>query len=99
MQPLSAVFSLQNFSQFSLEIDDAYLLSLSKLLFAFMTVPCPHTQQLCIHIKGKAMHPSKALETDGLARFDMKLRRNCSSLRNSTQRSGLGDIDRELGDC
>ena len=72
VQPLSTVFSLQNFSQLSLEVDDVYLLSLSKLLFAFMTVPCPNTQQLCIHIKGKTMHPSKALDIAGLATFDMK---------------------------
>lgn len=61
--PLSTVFSLQNFSQLSLDLDEVYLPSLGKLLLFFLTAPCPGTQQLCIFIKGKAIaYPSNIAE-------------------------------------
>lgn len=73
VHPLSTIISLQNFSQLSLELDEVYLSSLGKLLFAFLTAPCPGTHQLCIFVKGKGtVYSSKALEIAELATLDMK---------------------------
>ena len=71
--PLSTVFSLQHFSQLSFDLDEVYLPSLGKLLFIFLTAPCPGSQQLCIFIKGKATaYPSKILPIAELATLNMK---------------------------
>ena len=68
VHPLSAVFSLQNFSQLSVDLDEVYLPSLGKLLFAFLTAACPGTQQLFIFVKEKAAtYPSKVLPIAELA--------------------------------
>ena len=53
VHPLSAVFSLQNFSQLSLDLDEVYLPTLGKVLFAFLTALCPGTQQLFISVRKK----------------------------------------------
>jgi hypothetical protein len=73
VHPLSAVFSLQNFSQLSLDLDEVYLPSLGKLLFIFLTAPCPGTQKLFISIKGKATaYHSTVLPIAELATLSMK---------------------------
>ena len=60
VHPLSAVFSLQ----LSVDLDEVYLPSLGKLLFAILTAACPGTQQLFISVKEKAAtYPSKVLQS------------------------------------
>lgn len=72
VHPLSAVFSLQNFSQLSVDLDEVYLPSLGKLLFAFLRAPCPGTQQLFITVKERAAaYPSKVLPIAELATLSM----------------------------
>ena len=51
VQPLSNLFLLQSFQKLNLELDEVYLLSLSKLLQGFMTALCACGQQLTIHLK------------------------------------------------
>ena len=46
IKPLSGVFSLPNFRHLILEVKAFYMLSLSKLLFSFLTTPCSHKQHL-----------------------------------------------------
>ena len=53
VQPLSNVFTLQNFEELFLELDDTYLLSLSELLRSFMTTPCTTKQRLTIQTNTK----------------------------------------------
>ena len=50
IKPLSGVFSLPNFRHLILEVKAFYMLSLSKLLFAFLTAPCSHKQHLTIEV-------------------------------------------------
>ena len=50
IKPLSGVFSLPNFHHLILEVKAFYMLSLSKLLFAFLTAPCSHKQHLTIEV-------------------------------------------------
>ena len=69
VQPLSALFSLQNFQQLTLEVDTVYPLMLSKLLQGFMTVSCPHTHKLMILAK-RGMVLSTSLKTNQLAALD-----------------------------
>ena len=53
VQPLSNVFTLQNFEELFLELDDTYLLSLSELLRSFMTTSCTTKQRLTIQTNTK----------------------------------------------
>ena len=69
-QPFTALFSLQNFHQLSLVVDEVYPLTLSKLLLGFMTAPCSHTQTLTIHGK-KSMFPLDTFRTEQLAALDV----------------------------
>ena len=48
IQSFASVFSLQNFHQLNLDLDEVYLLTFSKLLQGFMIAPCSHSQQLTI---------------------------------------------------
>ena len=57
IQSLSNVFTLQNIRELVLDLDDLYLLSLSKLLQGFMTAPCSSTQQLTISVKKRVPFP------------------------------------------
>ena len=66
VQPLTTLFSLPNFHQLSLVVDEVYPLSLSKLLLGFMAAPCSHKQILTIHAK-KGMSPLDALRSEQLA--------------------------------
>ena len=58
VQPFSTLFSLQNFQQLTLEVDEVYPLMLSKLLQGFMTAPCPHTHKLMILTKKRLLLPT-----------------------------------------
>ena len=72
VHPLSTVFSLQNFCQLSVDLDEVYLPSVGKLLFAFLTAPCPGTQRLFISVKEKAAaYPFKVLPIAELATLSM----------------------------
>ena len=70
VQPFSDLFLLPNFHQLNLDLDDIYLLTLSKLIQGFMTAPCSHTQHLTIHIK-KNLPLLTNFETRQLAALDM----------------------------
>lgn len=56
VQPLATLFSLPNFCQLSLVVDEVYPPTVSNLLVGFMTSPCWHTQTLMIHPK-KSVFP------------------------------------------
>ena len=70
VQPLSNLFLLQSFQKLNLELDEVYLLSLSKLLQGFMTALYARGQQLTIHLKETLPLP-KAFEASQLAALDL----------------------------
>ena len=51
VKPLSNLFSLQNFNQLLIEVDDIHLVMLSRLLNEFMAVSCAHVHKLTILVK------------------------------------------------
>jgi len=69
IQPLSTLFSLQNFQQLTLEVDEVYPLMLNKLLQGFMRALCPHTHKLMILAKKDMLLP-KSLKMNQLAALD-----------------------------
>ena len=68
---LCALFSLPNFHLLSLDLREVYLLMLSTLLQAFITVPCPHAHKLLIHVSGR-LQLQMTLEENQVASMDMK---------------------------
>ena len=70
IQSFASVFSLQNFHQLNLDLDEVYLLTFSKLLQGFLTAPCSHSQQLTIHTKRSIKFPN-AFDTRQLAALDI----------------------------
>ena len=50
VEPLSGLFSLQNFQQLTIDLEEVHPHMLTKLLKAFMTTPCQHKQKLCLKI-------------------------------------------------
>lgn len=65
---LSSLFSIQNFHQLTLEVDELYPLMLLKFLQAFMTAPCSCAQKLMI-INKKALELPISFEQNQLAGF------------------------------
>ena len=51
VESLCSLFSLQSFHLLTLDLNEVCLLTLSKLLRAFLTAPCSREQKLIIHIK------------------------------------------------
>ena len=58
VKPLSNLFSLQNFNQLLLEVDDIHLLMLNQLLNEFMAVSCAHVHKLTILVKKGIVLPT-----------------------------------------
>ena len=50
VEPLSSLFSLQNFRKLTMDLEELYPLMLTKLLKAFFNVPCQHTQKLHLNL-------------------------------------------------
>lgn len=78
-EPLSSLFSLPTFHQLTLDLDEVYLLMLSKLLQAFVTTPCQHKQKLMIRTRRGVQFP-KSINVSQLASMDMGVNRipSCS---------------------
>ena len=74
VDPLCALFALQNFHLLSLELHIVCPLMLSKLLQAFITNPCPHTHKLLVHVKGDNWLETSSIELkkNQIAAMDMQ---------------------------
>lgn len=57
VKPLCSVFSLQNFKQLTLELDEAYILNLSELFQDFIETHCVHSQTLHVQINNASFVP------------------------------------------
>ena len=58
VKPLSNLFSLQNFNQLLIEVDDIHLLILNQLLNEFMAVSCAHEHKLTFLVKKGIVLPT-----------------------------------------
>ena len=97
VQPLTTLFSLPNFHQLSLVVDEVYPPSLSKLLLGFMVAPCSHEQILTIHAK-KGMSPLGDFRSEQLAALGTggDTVPDCGTEHKTFQFFPQGDYDRAL---
>ena len=72
IEPLCALFLLQNFHVLILDVKEMYPLTLSKLLREFITAPCPHVQKLVIHVNRDPQF-QLTLDENQVASLDMNV--------------------------
>ena len=71
IKPFLSLFSLSNFYQLNIEVDNAYPISLSKLIQGFLTLQCSRKQQLVIYVKGKVPAPTITFDESHLAALNL----------------------------
>ena len=71
VKPFLSLFSLSNFYQLNIEVENAYPLGHSKLIQGFLTTQCSKEHQLVIHTKGKLQSPFITFKLSQLAALNL----------------------------